>query len=145
MTHWTRAWYAQILWTDTPLACGRGLKEQDFEAIAELLHKVLQVCKDVQAKNGKLLKDFIKYASSDPYCFPFSPIPSSPQLQMNAAVSCVLKQSAHALSHDESNHHVGTLSIWTENIDVGHAEVVGLQAYLGNHAPAHLISLGCAC
>jgi glycine hydroxymethyltransferase len=43
-----------------PAMTSRGLKEQDFEAIAELLHKVLQVCKDVQAKNGKLLKDFIK-------------------------------------------------------------------------------------
>ena len=43
-----------------PAMTSRGLKEQDFEAIAELLHKALQICKDVQSKHGKLLKDFTK-------------------------------------------------------------------------------------
>jgi glycine hydroxymethyltransferase len=38
----------------------RGLKEADWEAIAGFLHEVLQVCKEVQASSGKLLKDFLK-------------------------------------------------------------------------------------
>ncbi|RYE38893.1 MAG: hypothetical protein EOP48_26425, partial [Sphingobacteriales bacterium] len=45
-----------------PAMTSRGLKEQDFEEIAELLHKTLQICKDVQSKHGKLLKDFTKCA-----------------------------------------------------------------------------------
>jgi len=47
-----------------PAMTSRGLVEKDFEAIAELLHKVLLVCKDVQAKNGKLLKDFTRVVES---------------------------------------------------------------------------------
>lgn len=43
-----------------PAMTSRGLVEKDFEAIAELLHKALLICKDVQAKNGKLLKDFTR-------------------------------------------------------------------------------------
>jgi glycine hydroxymethyltransferase len=42
----------------TPAMTSRGLKEADFEKVAEFLHEVLQLCKDVQAKNGKMLKDF---------------------------------------------------------------------------------------
>jgi glycine hydroxymethyltransferase len=45
-----------------PAMTSRGLKESDFETIAELLHNVLEVCKDLQAKHGKLLKDFNMYA-----------------------------------------------------------------------------------
>lgn len=44
-----------------PAMTSRGLVEKDFETIAELLHKVLQICKDVQSKHGKLLKDFTRY------------------------------------------------------------------------------------
>ena len=43
-----------------PAMTSRGLKEADFEEIAELLHKALLICKDVQEKHGKLLKDFTK-------------------------------------------------------------------------------------
>eukprot|EP00887_Chlorella_sp_A99_P003909 scaffold11.g3909.t1 len=42
----------------SPAMTSRGLKEADFEAIAGFLHEVLEECKVVQAKSGKLLKDF---------------------------------------------------------------------------------------
>ena len=41
-----------------PAMTSRGLKESDFEQIAEFLHEVLEECKSVQEKSGKLLKDF---------------------------------------------------------------------------------------
>ena len=41
-----------------PAMTSRGLKEADFEEIAEFLHQVLEECKRVQATSGKLLKDF---------------------------------------------------------------------------------------
>ena len=41
-----------------PAMTSRGLKEADFEAIADMLHDVLTICKDVQASSGRLLKDF---------------------------------------------------------------------------------------
>lgn len=44
----------------SPAMTSRGLKEADFEKIADLLHIVLQVCKDTQQKHGKLLKDFTR-------------------------------------------------------------------------------------
>lgn len=44
-----------------PAMTSRGLKESDFEEIAGLLHNVLEVCKSVQAKSGKLLKEFNRY------------------------------------------------------------------------------------
>jgi len=50
--------------------------EKDFEAIAELLHKVLLVCKDVQAKNGKLLKDFTRYYPPPPHTLTHTPTPA---------------------------------------------------------------------
>ena len=43
-----------------PAMTSRGLKEKDFEQIAEFLHQVLQLCKEIQEKHGKLLKDFSK-------------------------------------------------------------------------------------
>ena len=43
-----------------PAMTSRGLKEQDFEQIADLLHEVLGICKRLQEKHGKLLKDFNK-------------------------------------------------------------------------------------
>lgn len=43
-----------------PAMTSRGLKEADFEKIADFLHQVLEVCKDTQAKHGKLLKDFTR-------------------------------------------------------------------------------------
>ena len=33
---------------------------QDFVQIAEFLHEALEICKEVQSKHGKLLKDFNK-------------------------------------------------------------------------------------
>lgn len=42
-----------------PAMTSRGLKEADFEQIAEFLHEVLEECKRVQETSGKLLKDFI--------------------------------------------------------------------------------------
>ena len=44
-----------------PAMTSRGLKEQDFEKIADMLHEVLGVCKRIQEKHGKLLKDFNKW------------------------------------------------------------------------------------
>ena len=44
----------------TPAMTSRGLKEQDFEHIADLLHEVVELCKTVQKSSGKLLKDFNK-------------------------------------------------------------------------------------
>lgn len=41
-----------------PAMTSRGLKESDFEQIAQFLHEVLEECKSVQEKSGKLLKDF---------------------------------------------------------------------------------------
>lgn len=43
----------------TPAMTSRGLKEADMVQIAEFLHEVLVLCKEVQAGSGKLLKDFI--------------------------------------------------------------------------------------
>ena len=45
----------------TPAMTSRGLKEEDFEYIADLLHEVVEICKSVQKSSGKLLKDFTKY------------------------------------------------------------------------------------
>lgn len=42
-----------------PAMTSRGLKESDFEKIAAFLHEVLEECKEVQQKSGKLLKDFV--------------------------------------------------------------------------------------
>ena len=44
----------------TPAMTSRGLKEDDFVAIAGFLHEALQLCLEVQEGSGKLLKDFIK-------------------------------------------------------------------------------------
>ena len=41
-----------------PAMTSRGLMEKDFEAIADLMERVLHTCKAVQTKYGKLLKDF---------------------------------------------------------------------------------------
>jgi glycine hydroxymethyltransferase len=47
----------------SPAMTSRGLREADFEKIADLLHEVLLVCKDLQATHGKLLKDFTRCAA----------------------------------------------------------------------------------
>lgn len=44
----------------TPAMTSRGLKEADFETVADFLHEVLQISKGVQASSGKLLKDFTR-------------------------------------------------------------------------------------
>jgi glycine hydroxymethyltransferase len=36
----------------------RGYKEQDFERVADLLHKCVVLATDVQSKSGKALKAF---------------------------------------------------------------------------------------
>lgn len=38
----------------------RGLVQKDFQQVAEFLHEVCEVAKEVQASHGKLLKDWIK-------------------------------------------------------------------------------------
>jgi len=43
-----------------PAMTSRGLKEEDFQKIAEYLHEVLEECKRVQKSSGKLLKDFTR-------------------------------------------------------------------------------------
>ena len=48
-----------------PAMTSRGLKEADFEAIADMLHDVLTICKDVQASSGRLLKDFNRGLDGD--------------------------------------------------------------------------------
>lgn len=42
-----------------PAMTSRGLKEADFEKIADFLHEVLEECKRIQSTSGKLLKDFV--------------------------------------------------------------------------------------
>ena len=36
----------------------RGLKENDFEKIADFLHKAVELALEVQASHGKMLKDW---------------------------------------------------------------------------------------
>jgi glycine hydroxymethyltransferase len=36
----------------------RGLKEPEFEKIADVLHRTVEICKAVQAESGKKLVDF---------------------------------------------------------------------------------------
>lgn len=55
-----------------PAMTSRGLKEADFEVIADFLHEVLEVCKDLQLKHGKMLKDFNKYVPPKPRIHPLS-------------------------------------------------------------------------
>lgn len=43
-----------------PAMTSRGLKEADFEQIGEFLHEAMELCKDLQNKHGRLLKDFNK-------------------------------------------------------------------------------------
>lgn len=43
----------------TPAMTSRGLKEEDFQQVAALLHEALEICQEVQAAKGKLLKDFL--------------------------------------------------------------------------------------
>jgi len=50
----------------TPAMTSRGLKEEDFEAVAGFLHEVCEVCKEVQTSHGKLLKDWIKGIQDNP-------------------------------------------------------------------------------
>lgn len=49
-----------------PAMTSRGLKEADFEQIAEFLHEAMELCKDLQNKHGRLLKDFNKALDVDP-------------------------------------------------------------------------------
>jgi len=44
----------------SPAMTSRGLKESDFEKVADFLHECAQVCLEVQAGSGKMLKDFTK-------------------------------------------------------------------------------------
>lgn len=44
----------------TPAMTSRGLKEADFEQIGEFLHRVVQICLEVQESHGKLLKDWTR-------------------------------------------------------------------------------------
>ena len=42
----------------TPALTTRGLKEQDFERVADFLHEAVQISLKIQSTSGKLLKDF---------------------------------------------------------------------------------------
>jgi len=44
----------------TPAMTSRGLKEADFDKVADLMVEVLDLCKEVQDSHGKLLKDWVK-------------------------------------------------------------------------------------
>lgn len=44
-----------------PAMTSRGLKEADFEKIADFLHEALELCKATQEKHGKKLVDFNRY------------------------------------------------------------------------------------
>lgn len=46
-----------------PAMTSRGLKEADFEQIAEFLHEAMELCKDLQNTHGRLLKDFNKWGN----------------------------------------------------------------------------------
>ncbi|KAG2427985.1 hypothetical protein HXX76_011971 [Chlamydomonas incerta] len=50
----------------TPAMTSRGLTEGDWKEVAEFLHEVLEVCKQVQGTTGKALKDFIKGLEGNP-------------------------------------------------------------------------------
>ena len=41
-----------------PAMTSRGLQEADFEKIGDLLVEALEICKEVQARTGKKMKDF---------------------------------------------------------------------------------------
>jgi len=44
----------------TPAMTTRGLKEDDFQKVAEFLHRCIEVSKEIQETHGKMLKDFLK-------------------------------------------------------------------------------------
>jgi len=50
----------------TSALTSRGFVEADFEKVAELMHKGIQIALDIQAKSGKMLKDFIAGLETDP-------------------------------------------------------------------------------
>ena len=50
----------------TPALTTRGLKEADFEKVAEFLDRVVKICLDVQKSSGKMLKDFVAALPSNP-------------------------------------------------------------------------------
>ena len=43
----------------TPAMTTRGLKEEDFVKVAEFLHRCIQVSKEIQEQQGRMLKDFL--------------------------------------------------------------------------------------
>merc|ERR1711937_1093104 len=50
----------------TSALTSRGFVEADFEKVAELMHKGIQIALQIQAKSGNMLKDFIIGLESDP-------------------------------------------------------------------------------
>lgn len=48
----------------TPALTSRGMNQKDFEKIAELLHRAVQICVELQEQAGKKLVEFIKAANS---------------------------------------------------------------------------------
>ena len=43
----------------SPAFTSRGANVEQFEQIAEFLHEALQLCIEIQAQSGKMLKDFL--------------------------------------------------------------------------------------
>ncbi|KAA8496023.1 Serine hydroxymethyltransferase 2 [Porphyridium purpureum] len=50
----------------SPALTSRGMREEDFRRISQLMHKVVEIGLDIQAKTGKSLKEFIPVAEKDP-------------------------------------------------------------------------------
>jgi len=50
----------------TPAMTSRGLKEEDFVAVAGFLDRVVKICSDVQKDTGKKMKDFVPVVEKDP-------------------------------------------------------------------------------
>jgi len=50
----------------TPAMTSRGMKEEDFVAIAKILDKLTQVCRKIQETTGKKLTDFLPVLEKAP-------------------------------------------------------------------------------
>lgn len=78
-----------------PAMTSRGLREADFEQVAEFLHEAMELCKDLQNKHGRLLKDFNKWVSLAWYQLMLCAYKQSLlQLDMQYVCAAMLQQSA---------------------------------------------------
>ena len=49
----------------SPALTSRGFIEEDFEQVAEFVHKAVEIAKDLKAKSGPKLKDFRDYLEKE--------------------------------------------------------------------------------